>query len=133
METKKKPDNTEYSSVYDVFPWLRSGLYDHNRDSPEAREKARNKREKMGKLHPRARSKAFGENMERVDGGWIIEDTIYFIDSADLDKSQRKAYEKWLAGQTRPLIPGVEAASWPSDYARFYDSYVQGRTAIIND
>ena len=136
-KSKKKPAKTEYVSVFDVFPWLRSGLYDHKRDSKEAVEKARKKREKMEKAHPKAKANAWGYKWHRCSGhprdGIIMVDPIYFIDSADLDKAQRKAYEKWLDGQTRPLIPGVEAASWTHDYERFYDSYVQGRIATIID
>jgi hypothetical protein len=63
----------------------------------------------------------------------IATNFLTFIDSADLDKVQRKAYEKWLIGQTRPVIPGVESASYFSDYHRFYEAFIEGRIATIND
>lgn len=136
MKQKKKAENpkTEYCSMYDIFPWLRGEMLS------EAEYKKRHKnRAAMEKAHPRAKPKAWGadENweyeIEGFDPGVIIKDPVYFIDSADLDNAQRKAYESWMYGQTRPLIPGVNEASYPSDYSRFYDSYVQGKTAIIND
>lgn len=133
MATKKKTAKPDYVSFADIFPWLRG-----ERLSEEEYKKRQKKREKMEKAHPRAHSKAFGEKVKLIrDGektlGFVIHDPLYFIDSDDLDKSQRKAYEKWLDGQTRPLIPGVEAASYPSDYNRFHDAYISGRVAAVND
>lgn len=157
METKKKPAKPDYVSFADIFPWLRfqPKLTEAQKTKRDAMEL---KRKKMEKAHPRANSKAYcfidqrttatERTLNYADLGnqnfkypgirdarfWeVFSDFILFIDSADLDKAQRKAYEKWLDGKTRPLIPGVKAASCPSDYARFYDSYVHGRTAIIHD
>ena len=132
---KKQPKfvKQEYASFADIFPWLRGEVVDE-----KEYEKRKKKREKMEKAHPCAKSKAWGEKVKLIrDGektlGFIIHDPLYFIDSADLDKAQRKAYENWLTGQTRPLIPGVGAASYCSDYNRFHDAYVQGRIATITD
>lgn len=123
----------DYVSLYEIFPWLRG-----EKLSEAEYKKRQKKRADMEKAHPRAKAKAmiYSATASGTENGkvvYVCTPEIYFIDSADLDKAQRKAYEKWLDGQTRPLIPGVEASSYCSDYNRFREYYAQGRTATIND
>jgi hypothetical protein len=147
----KKPYIVEKVSLSEIFPWLKK--------ETDKEHKARmKKRDAMRKKHQMARTKAYCFIDQRTTATekhlhyedllnpdqkypgirdarfwYVFSDFILFIDSADLDKVQRKAYEKWLIGQTRPVIPGVESASYFSDYHRFYDAFIEGRTATIND
>jgi hypothetical protein len=132
--TKKKPLKTEYCTLADIFPWLKM-----EKLTQKEYEKRQAKRKRAERAHPKLKVKAYGDDWyfeskkKSLSGGVIIRDAQLFIDVSEADPKQKKALNKWLNGQTCPKIPGVEAACYVHDYARFHEAFIDGRVAEVND
>jgi len=127
-KTKKTPSKT---SLYDIFVYGEEGKEEYF--------KRRKLREKMEKAHPRLKVHAYGtewyytEQISAFDEDIILKDPLLFIDVNEADQKQKKTLRKWLTGQTCPVIPGVEGACFPHDYHRFYEAFIEGKIATVND
>lgn len=131
-KTRKAPAKVVHAKFKDFFPW-----FDHETD--EDFKKRMKLREKNEKLHQRLKVHAYGtewsytEKIKTFDEDIILKDPTMFIDVNEADTKQKKALSKWLTRQTRPLIPGVEGACFPHDYHRFYEAFIEGKIATVND
>jgi hypothetical protein len=44
---------------------------------------------------------------------------VAYCRSSDLPDEARPVFERWIFGQTTPVVPGIRDACYPSDMARF--------------
>lgn len=50
-----------------------------------------------------------------------------FVDNSQIPEEERIYYEKWLRGQTRPLLDFCPDSSFYQDYAMFHTAYKNGQ------
>lgn len=133
---KLSPLRQAVQDAHQNYPWtLRS--YHESEAYKEYEEKRRNMEKKHKRVSPSCfmeKIKMIRSNSEQVGcDGWIADDYTAFIDVSKADEVQKGALEKWLSHQTLPVIPGVDMACFTWDYERFYEAFVRGEVAPIND